>query len=153
MARVIGIRCWSNRHAYVVLSGTLDRPKLIKADYVTLPVNESRGAQLATFRNDMQALLTKYEVSKTVFKTAEGNSKSSDMERAEVEGVLQEACFSHTPRVEVKSLVKSQIKKLLSYDGKASEVFKIFQEHQKLFAGYGKTNYDEAAVTALAGLV
>lgn len=152
MATVIGIRCWSDRYAYAILTGT-DEPRLVKADHIKLPVNESRGAQLATFRNDVQALLTKYGVSKAVFKAAEGNSKSSDTERSEVEGVFQEACFSHVTTVEAKSLVKSQLKKLLSYDGKAGEVFKVFQEHQKLFAGYGKTKYDEAAVTALAGLV
>jgi hypothetical protein len=152
VATVVGVRCWSDRYAYVVLSGTSVWPKLVKHGHVQLPVNESRAAQLATFRSDVLALLTKHEVTKAVFKTAEKISKNSDTARAEVEGVLQEACFSHEPSVEVKSQVKSQIKKALDFDGKAGEVFTLFQKRDKLFDGLGKTKFDEAAITALAGL-
>jgi hypothetical protein len=136
----------------VVLSGTPGQPKRIASDNVKLPVNESRGAQLATFRKDMQALLTKHHVTKAAFKTAEGNTRSGDMERSEVEGVFQEACFSNEPSVEADSMVKSQLRKALSYEGKAKDVFAVFEEHDSLFEGLGKTKYDEAAVTALAGL-
>jgi hypothetical protein len=150
---LIGVRCWSDRYAYVVLSGPPEGPKLLEHDHVPLPINEARGARLATFRSDVLALLTKHGVTKAAFKTAEKISKNSDTDRAEVEGVFQEACFSHTPSVEVKSLVKSQIKKLLNFDGKAGEVFALFHEYETLFKGLGKTKYDEPAVTALAGLV
>lgn len=78
MPTVIGARCWCDRYAYVIMSGTSDRPKLVKHDHVQLPVNEPRGAQLATLRNVVLALLTKHGVTKAVFKTAEGNSKTSD---------------------------------------------------------------------------
>jgi hypothetical protein len=136
VATVVGVRCWSDRYAYPVLSGTSDQPKLVKHGHVQLPVNESRAAQLAAFRTDVLALLTKHEVTKAVFKTAERISKNSDTERAEV-----------------KSQVKSQIKKALDFDGKGGEVFTLFQKREKLFDGLGKTKFDEAAITALAGLV
>lgn len=152
VATVVGVKCWSDRYAYVVLSGTSENPNLVKADHVPLPVNESRGAQLATFRSDVLALLTKLGATKAVFKIAE-NISNSDTDRAEVEGVFQEACFSHDPSVEAEGLLKLQIKKRLDFDGKAKDVFTMFQERKNLFVGLGKTKYEEAAVTALAGLV
>ena len=148
MTVVIGIRCWSDHYAYVIMSGDASKPKLVASKNVPLPINEERGSQLSTFRRDIMGLLAQHDVKKAVFRSVEGNAKSMDAGRTEVEGVFQEACFSHVPTVPVRGLVKTQVKKLLHYDGRAKDVFTFFE--QTSFTDLAKTHFAEAVVITLA---
>jgi hypothetical protein len=145
---VLGIRCWSDRYAYVVLSGDADHPTLKSSKNVSLPVNEERASQLSTFRRDIMGLLAHHGVKSAVFRSAEGNAQSMDSGRAEVEGVFQEACFSNSPSVPVRGLVKTQVRKLLQYEGRVKDVFTFFG--QTPFTNLAKSHFAEAVVIALA---
>jgi hypothetical protein len=145
---VLGIRCWSDRYAYVVLSGDAGHPTLKSSKNVPLPVKQERGSQLSTFRRDIMGLLDQHGVERAVFRSTEGNAQSMDSGRAEVEGVFQEACFSNSPSVPVRGLVKTQVRKLLHFEGPVKDVFTFFE--QTPFANLAKTHFAEAVVIALA---
>lgn len=152
MAAILGVRCWSDSFAYVVLGGSQHAPRVLAATYVPLPVSDLRPAQLASFRKDIHDILSAHGVTQAYFRKTEGNSKTKDQGRAELEGVLQEACFSHTPSVSVDGRLKAQLKKALQYSGRAADVFQLFNQPVFVKARLAKTHFDEAAVTALSGL-
>lgn len=150
MAVVLGVRCCSEAFAYVVLAGTQTAPKLLAKNYIPLPVGEGRGGKLASFRSDIYDLLSAHGITDVYFRRMEGNAKTRDAGRAEVEGVLQEVCYSHDPRVHIEGRLKAGLKKALNFAGRQADVFQLF--NRPIFAGLPKTKYEEAAVVALSGL-
>jgi hypothetical protein len=148
---VLGVRCWSDRFSYVVVSGDLTSVTLIDAKHIALPVNLGRGAQLASFRRDISDLLSQHTLDHAFFRAPEPISPSKDIHRSELEGVLQEACFSSDPSVLIKGRTVSMLKASLKYTGPANNVFSLFVRPE--FKGLAKVKFADAAVTALSGLV
>lgn len=150
MQHILGLRCWADAFGYAVVSGTQSAPNLIVAKHVALPAGAIRAEQLASFRDDIFAILSNYSIAKTYFRATETIARTKTLSRAELEGVLQEACYSHDPRIPIEKRIVSQLKKALGYNGSASSVFSLFDI--PAFEGLSKVHLSEAAVTALAGL-
>lgn len=90
---VIGFRCFKNALSYVVLSGDADAPTVDDHAHVSFPV-ASRPEQLAWVRREVIEILNRTRPTAVGFKGIEGSAQVKDTGRAEVEGVLQEACLS-----------------------------------------------------------
>jgi len=144
----MGVRCWDDRYAYVVLSGSRADPQVIIAKHVTLPVSVKRPELLATFRQDIYDLLTNYRVANVCYKCHEPIAKTKSVKRGELEGVLQETCFSHAPSVAITGRTFNQLKSVLHFDSKANLVAQM--AHEAPFLKLAKTNFDEAVVAALS---
>jgi len=152
VAAVLGVRCWSESFAYVVVSGSRTAPLLVAAAHVLLPVNDNRGAQLASFRSDIYDVITSHCVSMVYFRRTEAIAKTKDQDRAQLEGVLQELCYSHDPSVPVAGRTVAQLKSALKFAGKANSVFELFDQPMFRNARLAKGKFQEAATTALSGL-
>lgn len=146
----MGFRCWADRFAYVVLDGNPEDPSLIASDHILLPVNHERAAQLSEFRKDLFDVLTQYEVGSVCFRSQEPIAKKKSLPRSELEGILQETCYSHMPRVIVAGRTVKQLKSILSYKGQANKIFELSGGPK--FSHLAKTNFSEAVVAALAAL-
>jgi hypothetical protein len=147
---VMGVRCWADRFAYVILEGTAEHPTLVASDHVLLPVNHERAAQLSEFRKDLYDIVSQYAVKSACFRSQEPIAKKKSLPRSELEGVLQEMCYSHTPRVMVVGRTVKQLKSILKYQGQANRIFELSEDPH--FSDLAKTNFSEAIVAALAGL-
>jgi hypothetical protein len=144
----IGVRCWGDRFSYVVLSGLRDKPIVVVARHVTLPVNEDRPAQLSAFRRDIYDILSEFKIASACFKSPEPIAKTKSLQRAELEGVLQETCFSHVPSVPIIGRTVKQLKSVLEFQGSASDVFALSERAE--FAKLAKGKYSEAIVVAIS---
>jgi hypothetical protein len=151
MSVVMGVRCWADRFAYVILAGTAEDATLIASDHVFLPVNQKRPAQLSEFRKDMYDIISQYAVQSVCFRSQEPIARKKSLPRSELEGVLQEMCSSHSPSVIVVGRTVKQLKSILKYGGRATNIFELADAPR--FSDLGKTNFSEAIVTALAALV
>jgi len=151
LSTVMGIRCWGDRFTYVVLSGTIEEPRPKSCELVRLAVNDARPAQLAGFRQDVYDVLTQQGVLFVCFRSPEPIARAKSLPRAEIEGILQEVCHSHSPRVRIVGRTVKQLKSVLNFQGPASNVFRLSERSE--FLHLGKTNYAEAIVAALSALV
>jgi hypothetical protein len=147
----MGVRCWGDRYAYVVLSGSKETPVLVASKHVRLLVNANRGEQLSGFRQDLYDILTQHQVEAACFKCHEPIAQTKSVPRGELEGVLQETCFSHRPSVPVLGRTFKQLKSVLQFGGAANHVVQAADCSE--FSKLGKTNFAEAIVAALASLV
>ena len=150
MTTALGVRCWPDKFAYVVLTGSVDKPVLVGSGHVRLPVNESRAAQLGEFRRDVYDILSQYVVSTACFRAQEVIARTKSILRAELEGVFQETCYSHKPRVAIVGRTVKQFKRVLRYSGTASTVFSLSVRSE--FSTLGKINFSEALVAAMSAL-
>lgn len=148
MSNVMGLKCWGDRFSFVVLSGSLDKILLIRAKHVKLPAASSRPAQLAAFRQDIYDLLTQLKIESVCFRAQEAIAQKKSLTRAELEGVLQEACESLKPSVPVAGRTVIQFKSILHYTGKANEVFTLGDREET--RSLAKTNFADAIVAAMS---
>jgi Holliday junction resolvasome RuvABC endonuclease subunit len=89
--RYIGLRCWPDRFAYVVLEGTVGAPILIASDTVTIPADDDRPSFLNWISKEVRTILKRYPQSRCSYKAIEPMAfKNSDsLRRSQAEGVVQ----------------------------------------------------------------
>lgn len=145
----IGFRCWKDKYSYVIVEGTQDNVERKASNHVRFPGSMSRPEQLAWFRKEIKELFDTNEIDAAIYKATENNSRTKDMARGQVEGVLQEVIFSHATKANVEGRVKNQLtSKTTSRKPKyLGELIDI-----EAFEGLGKGNFDEACIAALSGL-
>lgn len=149
--RSIGFRCWNDRFAFVVLEGTQDQPSVVASEVRRSPKNVDRPEFLAWVRSNVDEILTAYEPDAASFKATEGSSQKKDLRRAEVEGVLQEAAYSHRPSHVVTGRIKSQIRKdVAGFEEPARYVGRLLAGGS--LSGLKSPNFEEAALVAICGL-
>lgn len=146
----MGVRCWADRFAYVIVEGIPEDPSLIASDHILLPLNHERAAQLSEFRKDLCDIMTQYAVKNVCFRSQEPIAKKKSLPRSELEGVLQELCYSNAPRIIVAGRTVKQLKSILKYNGQANKIFELSDGPR--FSHLAKTNFAEAVVAALAAL-
>lgn len=146
----MGVRCWGDRYTYVVVSGTAENPVLVASKHVRLPVNGTRPKQLSEFRQDVYDILTQHHVTSVCFRSQETISPKKSIVRAELEGVLQETCFSHKPSVSIIGRTVKQLKSVLHFAGQADKVVQLSNRPE--FSSLAKTNCADAIVAALSAL-
>jgi hypothetical protein len=131
---------------YVLLDGDIDEPQVVDHDRVGFP-SSSRGTQLSWLRKEVQEILERAKPTQVAFKSPEGNARTKDLSRAEVEGVLQEVATALDR--EPLRRVWSQIKADLKFQGSASELPTLLDTPglERL-----PKNRVEAALAALAAL-
>ena len=146
MSDAAGFRCRKDAIEYVVLSGDLGNPGLDAHDQVSMP-SGSRPEQLVWVRKEIREILERERPSAVAFKGIEGQAQKKDPGRAEVEGVLQEACQS--AGVPPVKRLKKQIKKDIGHEGSAKYVSTSIPEKLR---GAIPRSRDDAMLAALAAL-
>ncbi|MES2487362.1 MAG: hypothetical protein V4581_15630 [Bacteroidota bacterium] len=145
----IGFRCWKDKFSYVVLDGDQENPERILSNHITLPKNFSRPEQLAWFRKEIIGLLDNNDFNVVIFKATEPISQSKEPARGELEGLLQEAAFSHSKKIIVESRIKSQLNS--KTNARKAKYLGELLTHDA-FNGLSKANFEDAYITALSGL-
>jgi Holliday junction resolvasome RuvABC endonuclease subunit len=121
--RYIGLRCWPDRFAYVVLEGDVRAPVVIASDTISIPADDDRPAFLNWISNEVRTILKRYPPSRCSYKAIEPTAfKNSDsLRRAQVEGVVQ-AVAHGSGCTQIASFTKQQIKARIGFDGAAKDV-------------------------------
>jgi len=119
----LGIRCFPDKIAFVVLEGTKQNPKVLESDVRKFPKDLSRAGFLNWASKEVRGILQRRKVKRSGFKEIENTAKLNRalVKRAEVEGVLQ-AVLYEAGQVEVDGMNKMQIKKSLQFEGNAKEI-------------------------------
>ena len=146
----IGFRSWKESFAYVVVMGTLQSPTVLKHKVVKAPGKSSRPQQLAWLRKEIHELINRHKPDRALLKIQEKNTKQKILERAEFDGVIQEACYSHSGKLEVESRLKQQIKSDTGYPGSAKYVDRFLKNLVPKVVT--KADLKEACLAALCGL-
>lgn len=147
----IGFRCWKDRFAFVVLEGTQEAPTLVAKELRRSPQNVSRPEFLAWVRRNVYEILTAHLPDAVSFRAHEPVSRMKDLHRAEVEGVLQEAAYGHSPSHLTLSRVKIQIKKdIVTFDRPARYLGYALVDAN--LADLKSVNFEDAALVAVCGL-
>jgi hypothetical protein len=141
----VGFRCFKDAIAYVVVDGDLEAPILVEQHHTRLPTG-SRGSQLVWVRMEVQEIIERAQPTAVAFKATEPVSRTRDLARSEVEGVLQEAVGS--VGLEPLRRVKSQIRADLHFERSARYLESL------LDGDFGSipANRREAALAALSAL-
>lgn len=147
--KTIGFRCWNNKFSYVIIEGTQDNPNIIEENHIKLPQSDNRAEQLAWFRKEIKELIDINDFEIAVFKATEPVSRKKDLQRAELEGVLQEIFFSHKKNIPVLGRIKVQLNSKTT-SRKPRYLGELFEKDA--FSELPKTKYQEAAIAALSGL-
>lgn len=145
----LGIRCWKDKFSYVIIEGTQEDPKRITENHLKLPTKMSRPEQLAWFKKEVKEILDTRNIDCAIFKANDTISRSKDPLRGELEGVLQEAIFSHTKPTTIEGRIKTQLNsktnaRKAKYLGELLEL--------DCFSDLSKTKYEDACIAALSGL-
>jgi len=137
-----------DRFTFVVLTGSQDEPEIIEYNHIKIPQQNSRAEQLYWFKKEVHGILDKHSVVSGCFKATEPISKTKDLHRAEVEGVLQIAGISHPQKTIIESRIKSQLNKNTNAR-KAKYLDELLEGDLNKLKG---ANYNEACLAALSGL-
>jgi hypothetical protein len=141
----VGFRCFKNAIAYVVLDGDVGNPTLVEHHHTRLPTS-ARAAQLVWVRMEVQEIIERAQPTAIAFKATEPVSRTKDLGRSEVEGVLQEAVGS--AGLEPLRRVKSQIKADLTFERPARYLESLLEGDLRVIPA----NRREAALAALSAL-
>lgn len=119
----LGIRCWPDRFAFVVLDGTAVHPDLVEHGVRKFPTDLSRAGFLSWISNEVKAILARRRINASAYKQIEPKAQknTSLLRRAEVEGVIQAVLYESGCR-DVTALIKTQLKSALHFDGAAKEI-------------------------------
>jgi hypothetical protein len=146
----IGFRCGPDDVAYVVLDGTLDSPRSLDHGNLRAPKFASRAEALAWLRTEVHALLDRHKPDLAFYKAAEVTARRPSSQRAEFEGVLQEAGISHRSRTSIERRFKQQVARQIGITGSAKYLTRRLRDFG--LEELDTATYAEAAVTALCGL-
>lgn len=119
MSSSIGFRCRDSSLLFVVVSGSLEDPLLTVHSEWKLPAGAERAEGLRAMRLMVHSLLDEHLPDSVGFRAPElarpGGSalRQADFHRAEFEGVLQEAAYSHSLRLAPVRWVSSSLKSRL----------------------------------------
>lgn len=145
----IGFRCWDGSVAFVVLNGTIEAPVIVEFARLRAPRGASRGAALQWLRREVHEILTRHACGGGYFKCTEPVSRNKDLDRAQFEGVLQEAGLSHASCLEIHSRTLTQIRR----DTGTTELARYLgQVHVARFPALDTANFRDAALAAHCGL-
>jgi hypothetical protein len=119
----LGIRCWPDRFAFVVLGGSASRPELIEHGVRKFPTDLSRAGFLSWISNEVKGILGRRRINASAYKQIEPKAQknTSLLRRAEVEGVIQAVLYESGCR-SVTGLIKTQLKSTLHFEGSAKEI-------------------------------
>ena len=145
----IGLRCWKDKFSYVILEGTQDTPVMLSNQHLKLPKSLSRPEQLTWFRREIKEIMDTNDLDIAIFKATEPISQSKDLQRGELEGVLQEAIFSHHKSTHIEGRIKIQLNS--NTNARKAKYLGELLEHEA-FCDLPKANYEDACVAALSGL-
>ncbi|MEG0984222.1 hypothetical protein [Algoriella sp.] len=145
----IGFRCWKDKFSYIILSGTQENPIIISQNHLSLPKSSSRAEQLAWFRKEILEIMDTKNIDAAIFKATETISRTKEPQRGELEGILQEAIFSHPKTTTVEGKIKKQLHcsttaRKAKYLGELLEL--------PVFSDLAKSKYEEACIAAISGL-
>ncbi|MDR6546568.1 hypothetical protein J2810_002627 [Chryseobacterium rhizosphaerae] len=145
----IGFRCWKDKFSYVILEGTQESPSIISENHLTLPKGSNRAEQLAWFRKEILELMDTNNIDIAIFKETEIISRTKEPQRGELEGILQEAIFSHPKPTTIEGKIKKQL-----HSSTTARKAKYLGELLDLpiFDGLSKTKYEEACIAAISAL-
>lgn len=145
----VGFRCFPSAISIVVVRGTPATPELIFEEHVEFPINEGRAGQLVWLRRQIIAYFDRFDATCAVFKRAD--TPRTDLQRAESEGVLQEAVASTGRSIEGRKL--SQINRDTGYRARRpSEVKALFKHDAFKMLQKKRAQFEDAALAALCGL-
>lgn len=147
----LGFRCWKDSFSFVVLEGTQDHPSLRAKEVRHGPKNVSRAEFLSWVRRNVQEILTAQQPDAVSFRAQEPVSPRKILQRAEVEGVLQEAVYSQSPGTTAVSRVKSQIRRDISTFDRPARYLRSALSDADL-AEVRTANFEDAALVAVCGL-
>lgn len=145
----IGFRCWKDKFSYVIVEGIQNNPVLISNAFLQLPKNFSRPEQLNWFRKEIIEILDTNEIDIAIFKSTEPISVSKDPQRGELEGILQEAVYSHHKTISIEGLIKVQLNSRTN--ARKAKYLGELMRHDA-FENLAKTTYEDACISALSGL-
>jgi Holliday junction resolvasome RuvABC endonuclease subunit len=147
----LGFRCWPDHFAYVVLDGTIAKPKPITSGRVEIPADSDRPAFLNWISREVKTILTRHNPARCSYKSIEPLArKNSDLlRRAQVEGVVQAVVHEFGCKA-IGSYTKQQLKARIGFSGTAKEVAEALED-SPLQEFYGK-DFEEAALAAWASL-
>ena len=146
----IGFRSWKDTFAFVVVKGTIQTPQIVEKKVVKAPGRFTRAMQLAWLRKEIHELLNRHKPDRALIKIQEKNARLKVLERAEFEGVIQEACISHKLKLEPETRLKQQIKAATGYSGQAKYIDRFLKGLVPV--SLQKKDYQEACLVALCGL-
>jgi Holliday junction resolvasome RuvABC endonuclease subunit len=147
----LGLRCWPDHFAYVVLDGTIAKPNPITSGKVEIPADNDRPAFLDWISREVKTILTRHNPARCSYKSIEPRAKKNSnlLRRAQVEGVVQAVVHGFGCKT-IGSYTKQQLKARIAFSGTAKEVAKALQD-SPLQKFYG-TQFEEAALVAWASL-
>jgi len=148
---VIGYRSFPNGFSVVVLEGTQTDPKYLISDRYTIPKSTNWPESLSWVRKQIAEIHTRHKVKAVCLKTIEPMAMKKSKERLQIEGVIQEYCFSElgkVPSVKIKSQLKRDIK---DFKEPARYLQKVIAEKDHLEV-LKHNNYQEAALAAISVL-
>jgi len=147
---VLGIRCYPDKVAAVILSGTQGNPTLERLEIKTFPVDRSPAGQLAWVFEELDELLRDAKPGAASYKKVEGMAvkNKSTLQRAEVEGVVKAALSKNG--LEPRGFIKSQLKSETNYGGDTKNVAEVLST--TAIRDLLGTDAEEAALVAFATL-
>jgi hypothetical protein len=146
----IGFRCWASEYSWVLVDGAADDPSVIDSGHGKMPVGKSRPEGLVWFRKEVHEILDAHSAAHGFYRAMEGNSRTKDPNRCQMEGVLQEAAYSHAQRLQIESRVLRQIKHDTRFERDARYVRQLASKEN--MNGLAVTTYSDAFLAALCGL-
>jgi hypothetical protein len=148
--QTLGLRAFPDQYVYVLLAGTQLSPVVVDKAICKPPAKSSWPNTLGWAHADVQELLTRHEVTAIQLKTVEGNARTKDPHRLQLEGVLIEATLSHISRPSVAVVVAQQIKKLTGFTSFARYLQQLLTQSD--LSSVSTASYSDAALAALSGL-
>lgn len=146
---IIAFRCWGGKFTYVILRGDQNDPEIVDSKHLKIPPGFSRPEELEWFRKEVHEVLTKFSITSGLFKAIEPISRTKDMSRGEMEGVLQLSALMHPKKILLIRRIKSQLNKHT-----ASRKAKYLDEllDNEALSSLNTANFREASICALSGL-
>ena len=144
----LGFRCWPDHFTYVVIDGTIGKPKSITSGRIEIPADSDRPAFLSWISREVKTLLTRHNPARCSIEPLA--RKNSDLlRRAQVEGVVQAVAHEFGCKL-IGSYTKQQLKAKIGFSGTAKDVANALDD-SPLQEFYG-TTFEEAALAAWASL-
>ena len=148
---VIGYRSFPNGFSIVLLEGTQAEPKYIHSDRFTIPKSIDWPGSLSWVRKQISEIHAQYKVKAVCLKTIEPMAMKKSKERLQMEGVIQEYCFTELGK-SASSKIKSQLKRdIKDFNEPARYLEKIISEKDHLDL-LNHANYQDAALAAISVL-
>lgn len=152
----LGLRVNSSKIAIIILENNDNLLKLLCCENVILPKALSFPQMLHYIRNVILGFINQYSIDVAAIKLTEGNSFKIDMERINIEGVIQEAFAGSTIKKIFLGRAKSISKRLSVTDAEFKDLTKGKIQPESLDSESWKLcsndNFREACLVALGAI-